>query len=83
MLKEAYPYYLASLPVHANRDLAVVDKFNGEIATHVALADAAAIDAGIAAAVAAQPAMAALPPYTRQGMRAGPSASQSSPSCAA
>lgn len=66
MLKDAYPYYLAGKPLFANRDLEVTDKFSGKVATHVALADSAAIDAGIAAAVKSQAAMAAFPPYERQ-----------------
>src|SRR5687768_7006439 len=51
MLREHYPYYLANRAVAANRDLPVVDKFTGKVATHVALADEAAIDQAIAAAV--------------------------------
>ncbi len=66
MLKDKYPYYLASKPVYANTDLEVTDKYSGKVATRVALADAKAIDAGIAAAVASQEAMAAFPPYKRQ-----------------
>ncbi len=66
MLKERYPYYLASRPVYANEGLEVTDKYRGGVATRVALADAAAIDAGIAAAVAAQEAMQAFPPYKRR-----------------
>jgi len=66
MLKDRYPYYLASEAVYANADLEVTDKYSGRVATRVALADAAAIDAGIAAAVEAQEAMAAFPPYKRQ-----------------
>ena len=66
MLKETYPYYLANEPVYANRDLEVTDKYTGAVATRVALADAQAIDAGIKAAVAAEQAMARLPPYERQ-----------------
>ena len=66
MLKDSYPYYLASKPVFANTDLEVTDKYTGEVATRVALADAKAIDAGIQAAVDAQHAMAALKPYRRQ-----------------
>lgn len=66
MLHESYPYYLASKPVDANRDLEVRDKYTGEVATRVAQADTAAIEAGIAAAQAAEDAMAALPAYTRQ-----------------
>lgn len=66
MLKAAYPYYLASKAVFANQDLLVTDKFTGEVATRVALADHAAIDAGIAAAEGAKAAMAALPAWKRQ-----------------
>ena len=50
MLNEAYPYYLAGEAVFANRDLEVVDKYTGEIATRVALADGATIDQAIGAA---------------------------------
>jgi len=67
-LKETYPYYLANRPVYANTDLAVTDKFSGEVATRVALADAAAIDAAIAAAEKAQPSMAKIPPFQRQAI---------------
>jgi acyl-CoA reductase-like NAD-dependent aldehyde dehydrogenase len=67
-LNETYPYYLANAPVFANRDLEVTDKYTGAVATRVAMADARVIDAGIAAAVAAQPAMAAMPAYERQAV---------------
>ncbi len=66
MLKDKYPYYLANAPVFANEDLEVTDKYSGKVATRVAMADAKAIDAAIAAAVGAQEAMAAMPPYARQ-----------------
>jgi acyl-CoA reductase-like NAD-dependent aldehyde dehydrogenase len=66
MLKERYPYYLANEPVQANEDLEVTDKYSGEVATRVAMADAATIDKAIAASVDAAPAMAALAPYERQ-----------------
>jgi acyl-CoA reductase-like NAD-dependent aldehyde dehydrogenase len=66
MLKPTYPYYLANEAVFANTDLVVTDKYTGEVATRVALADAKAIDAGIAAAAHAQEAMQAFPPYKRQ-----------------
>ncbi|HEX5276538.1 MAG TPA: aldehyde dehydrogenase family protein [Fluviicoccus sp.] len=66
MLKAAYPYFLANEAVYANTDLAVTDKYTGEIATRVALADSLAIDAAISAAVKAQGAMARLPAYERQ-----------------
>lgn len=66
MLKPRYPYYLANVPVFANEALEVTDKFSGAVATRVAMADAKAIDAGIAAAHAAQDAMAKFPPYARR-----------------
>ena len=53
MLKESYPYYLANEPHAPNTDLEVTDKYTGEVATRVAMADRAAIDAGIAATVEA------------------------------
>lgn len=67
---KAYPYYLANRPVFANEDLLVTDKYTGAVAARVALADAAAIDAGITAAVAAGDAMARMPAYERQGVLA-------------
>ena len=54
MLKPTYPYYLANEAKQPNTDLEVTDKYTGKVATRVALADAKAIDAGIAAAVEAQ-----------------------------
>ncbi|WP_313919688.1 aldehyde dehydrogenase family protein [Tahibacter sp.] len=68
MLAESYPYYLANKPVAANTDLEVTDKFSGKVATRVALADAKAIDAAIAAAVAAQEPLRAFAPYQRQAV---------------
>jgi len=68
MLKESYPYYLASEPQYANTDLDVTNKYTGEVATKVAMADADTIDKAIAAAQKAQPAMAALAPYERQAV---------------
>lgn len=66
MLNEAYPYYLAGEAVFANRDLEVVDKYTGEIATRVALADGATIDQAIGAADKASAAMAKLTPNRRK-----------------
>jgi len=68
MLKESYPYYLASEPHYANTDLDVTNKYTQEVATKVALADADVIDKAIAAAENAQPAMAAMAPYERQAV---------------
>ena len=39
MLQERYPYWLAGRPEQPNADLVVTDKFTGEPATRVALAD--------------------------------------------
>lgn len=63
-----FPYYLATEPVAANTDMAVTDKFTGEVAYRVAVANAAAIDKGIAATVAATQAMREMPPYERQAV---------------
>lgn len=67
-LKPQYPLYVANRPEQPNTDLVVTDKFSGEAATRVALADAATIDRGIAAAVEAAPAMAAMAAYERQAV---------------
>ncbi len=65
-LAKNYPYYLANKAVHANQDLVVTNKFTGAEATRVAMADTAAIDAGIAAAVDAFEPFAKWPAYKRQ-----------------
>src|ERR1700759_3485910 len=65
-LKETYPYYLANEAKTPNTDLEVTDKYTGKEATRVAQADAAAIDAGIAAAVEAAEPMARMASYERQ-----------------
>ena len=49
MLRDQYPYFLANFAVQPNADLLVRDKYTGELATRVALADDAAIDAAVAA----------------------------------
>ncbi len=66
MLKKTYPYYLANRPESPNQDLPVMDKYTGEVATTVALADGNAIDLGIGAAAAAAGEMKNFPPYERQ-----------------
>ena len=47
MLKETYPLYLGSRPELPNTDLEVVEKYTGEVATRVPLADGATIDRAI------------------------------------
>src|SRR3984957_4140101 len=65
-LKETYPYYLANEAKTPNTDLEVIDKYTGKVATRVAMADAAAIDAGITAAVKAAEPMRKMAAYQRQ-----------------
>lgn len=69
-LKASYPLYLANEAMSPNQDLAVTDKFTGAVATRVAQADAATIDAGIAAAVEAAEPMAKMATYERQAVLA-------------
>jgi acyl-CoA reductase-like NAD-dependent aldehyde dehydrogenase len=65
-LRDSYPLYLANEAKTPNLDLEVTDKYTGKVATRVAQADYATIDAGIAAAVEAAEPMARLPAYARQ-----------------
>jgi acyl-CoA reductase-like NAD-dependent aldehyde dehydrogenase len=65
-LGDSYPYYLGNEPQAPNRALEVVDKYTGEVATRVALADAAAIDRAIGLAVAAAAPMREMAAYQRQ-----------------
>lgn len=67
-LADSYPLYLANEAMTPNTKLEVTDKFTGEVATRVALADPAMIDAGIAAAVEAAEPMARMPSYERQAI---------------
>ena len=68
MLAKRYPYYLANRAMQPNEDLVVTDKFSLAPATRVALADSVAIEAGIAAAVAATGPMRRMPAYQRQAV---------------
>ncbi len=65
-LKYTYPLYLNNRPLQPNSDLAVTDKFTGEIAFRCAQADAAMIDEGIAGAVRAARPMAEMAAYERR-----------------
>jgi acyl-CoA reductase-like NAD-dependent aldehyde dehydrogenase len=67
-LKDVYPLYLANEAKQPNTDLEVTDKYSGKVAFRVAQADAATIDAGIAAAVAATEPMARMASYERQAV---------------
>jgi len=66
MLAERYPHYLANRPQQPNANLAVLNKYSGEVLTHAALADAGAVEEAIAAAVRAQGPMRQMAPYARQ-----------------
>lgn len=68
MLKKSYPLYLAGYAQTPNLDLAVTNKFSGEVATHVPLADTTTIDRAIASAVTAAVPMAAMPSHKREAV---------------
>jgi len=65
MLAKQYPYHLANKPAQPNTDLDVLDKYSGQVAARVALADSHAVEHAIAAAVSAEAPMRAMPPYAR------------------
>jgi len=67
-VKPSWPYFLANKPCEPNQDLEVTDKFTGELATRVALADPAAIEKGIEGCVAAAEPFANMRPYERQAI---------------
>lgn len=68
ILKSIYPLYLNNVAQQPNTDLAVTDKFTGEVAFRVAQADAATINAAIAGAVRAAEPMARMASYERQAV---------------
>ncbi len=68
ILQAVYPLYLNNKAEQPNTDLAVTDKFTGEVAFRVAQADAKTIDAGIAGTVRAAEPMAKMAAYERQNV---------------
>ena len=68
MIKKQWPYFLANEPQSPNFDLEVTDKYSGEVAANVAMADPATIDTAIAATVEATEPMAKMPAYERQAV---------------
>ncbi len=68
MLQQTYPYWLAGEPKQPNTDLEVTDKFTGEVATRVAMADASAIDAAIGAAESSFSEVASMKAHERQAV---------------
>src|SRR6185369_12860801 len=67
-LRASYPYWLAGRDVAANTDLAVTDKFTGEVATRVAQAGPSVISEAIAAAAAAVEPMREMAAFERQAV---------------
>ena len=67
-LNDTYPLYLNNRAAQPNTDLAVTDKFTGEVAFHTALATPDVIDAAIAGAVRAAEPMARMASYERQAV---------------
>jgi len=67
-MRPEYPIYVASEALLPNRDLEVVDKYTGEVATRTALADPATIERGIAAATEAFDELRRWPAWRRKGV---------------
>jgi acyl-CoA reductase-like NAD-dependent aldehyde dehydrogenase len=65
-LAKTYPFYLANRAHSPNADLIVTNKYTGEVATRVAMADAETIDRAISAAAGAAGTLASWPAYRRQ-----------------
>jgi len=65
-LKDTYPLYLNNKAVQPNTDLAVTDKFTGEVAFRTALATPDVIDEAIAGTVRAAEPMAKLASYEKR-----------------
>lgn len=68
MASTTHPYFLAGRPMQANSDLAVTNKYTGEVAFRCALADTIVIDQAIAAATEAFDETRRLPSYARQAV---------------
>jgi acyl-CoA reductase-like NAD-dependent aldehyde dehydrogenase len=67
-LKDTYPLYLNNRAEQPNTDLAVTDKYTGEVAFRTALASPEIIDAAIAGAARAAEPMARLASYQRKAV---------------
>ena len=67
-LKDTYPLYVNNEARQPNTDLAVTDKYTGEVAFRVAQADSATILEGIEGTVRATEPMARMPAYERQAV---------------
>ena len=67
-LRKTYPLYLNNKAAQPNTDLAVTDKYTGEVAFRTALATPDVIEEAIAGAVRAAEPMAKLASYEKQGV---------------
>lgn len=65
---KSFPYYVGGSPESPNADLEVTDKYSGEVAYRVALADTMTIDRAIGAAVETFEPMRRMAPYERQAV---------------
>lgn len=68
LLKDTYPLYLNNKAAQPNTDLAVTDKFTGEVAFRTALATPDVIEQAIAGTVRAAKPMARLASFEKQGV---------------
>ena len=68
MLKERYPFYLANRAQQPNADLEVTNKYTGDVATRVALANQTALLQAIAAADAAAEPMSRMRSWRRKAV---------------
>lgn len=67
-MRDRYPYYLANRPEQPSTDLEVLDKYDRQVATRVARADARALDRAIAAAAEAAAPMRRMPAWQRKAV---------------
>ncbi len=67
-IRETWPYWLANRAEQPNTDLEITDKFSGEVVARAAMADAAAIDRAIQAAVDAEEPLRRMAAYERQAV---------------
>ncbi len=67
-LRREYPIYVANEALQPNRDLEVLDKFTGQVATRTAYADPETIERGIVAAVEAFQELRRWPAWKRKGI---------------
>jgi acyl-CoA reductase-like NAD-dependent aldehyde dehydrogenase len=65
MLRASYPFWIANKPRSGARELAVTDKYRGDVATRVALAGREEIEEATAAAVSAEEPMRRLAAFDR------------------